>query len=169
MYTIAASTDPIVSQGFVSINPKYAVANSPTPDILVVPGGGVGSVIENKALMDWIKNTSRRAEIVFSVCNGALVLAMLGLLDGLEATTHHGSIATLRVWTNKTAVHENRRFVDNGKIVTAAGVSAGIDAALHLVARLNGRDAAERTARYMEYRWDPGPKVAQSDLRPPSR
>ncbi len=165
MYTIAGSTDAVTSQGFVSVNPKYAATKCPPPDILVIPGGRARSVIDDKALMAWIKETVPRTQVVLSVCNGALVLAYLGLLDGLEATTHHGSIEKLRDWTENTKVYEDRRFVDNGKIVTAAGVSAGIDAALHVVARLNGRDVAEGTARYMEYRWDPDPKVAHSESR----
>jgi protocatechuate 3,4-dioxygenase beta subunit len=93
---------------------------------------------------------------MFSVCTGAFVLADAGLLDGLEATTHHGSISGLKKYA-KIKVREDLRVVDNGKIVTAAGVSAGIDGALHLVARLSGQQTAQGTARYMEYRWQPEP------------
>lgn len=155
VFTVGGSAGTVRSQGFVTIRPEYTIADSPRPDILVLPGGGVGSVIDDAALMAWIKKTSREAELVLSVCNGALVLAKAGLLDGLEATTHHGSIASLRGLAPKTRVQENRRFVDNGKIVTAGGVSAGIDAALHVVERLLGPESARTTARYMEYRWDP--------------
>jgi transcriptional regulator GlxA family with amidase domain len=154
VFTVGGEAGLITSQGFVTIRPEYTIANSPRPDILVLPGGGVGSVIQDDALMDWIKRSSRDAELVLSVCNGALVLAKAGLLDGLEATTHHGSIAGLRKLAPRTKVHENRRFVDNGKIVTAGGVSAGIDAALHIVERLLGPSTGRMTARYMEYRWD---------------
>ena len=155
VFTVGATTEAITSQGFVTIRPEFSTATSPRPDILILPGGGVGSVLDDPTLMDWIKRSSRDAELVLSVCNGALVLAKAGLLDGLEATTHHGSIASLRKLAPRTKVHENRRFVDNGKIVTAGGVSAGIDAALHVVERLLGPSAARTTARYMEYRWEP--------------
>ena len=103
--------------------------------------------------MRWIQSTAANAEQVLSVCSGAMILAHAGLLDGLEATTHHGSIAALRSHAPKTVVHDDRRFVDNGKVVTAAGVSAGIDMSLHVVAKLLGRPAAAATARYMEYAW----------------
>lgn len=104
--------------------------------------------------MAWLRKAAAQAEVVMSVCNGALVLADAGLLEGLEATTHHGSIETLKRMAPRTTVHADRRFVDNGKIVTAAGVSAGIDASLHVVSRLLGGEAAQRTARYMEYAWE---------------
>ena len=86
-----------------------------------------------------------------SVCTGALVLGKLGLLDGLRATTHHENFTELRELAPRTEVVETDRFVDNGKILTAAGISAGIDCSLHVVARLLGTEAAETTARYMEY------------------
>ena len=104
--------------------------------------------------MAWIRQVSEDATIL-SVCNGALVLAKLGLLDGLDATTHHGSIESLRGWSKKIRVHDDARFVDNGRIITSAGVSAGIDASLHLVGRLLAPDIARATAEYMEYDWRP--------------
>jgi tetratricopeptide (TPR) repeat protein len=91
---------------------------------------------------------------MFSVCTGAFVLARAGLLDGLEATTHASSISGLKEFP-RIKVRERRRVVDNGKIVTAAGVSAGIDGALHLVARYCGLETAKQTATYMQYRWQP--------------
>lgn len=154
VYTVAASAEPVVSQGFVTVKPRYAMAESPPPDVLVVPGGGVGSLLDDPAAMRWIRETAATAEVVMSVCNGALVLAEAGLLDGLEATTHHGAIAALRNAAPTATVHADRRFVDNGKIVTAAGVSAGIDAALHLVSRLTDPRQAGHVARYMEYPWE---------------
>ena len=157
VFTVAASTDPVVSQGFLRITPSYDVESAPEPEIVVIPGGGIGRVLESQAMMDWIEKRAAAggSEVVLSVCNGALVLARLGLLDGLEATTHHGSIDSLRQMAPDAKVHDDRRFVDNGRIVTAAGVSAGIDAALHVVARRAGVEHAERVARYMEYAWDP--------------
>jgi putative intracellular protease/amidase len=153
VFTVAPTMSAVTSQGFVEVQPLYSVASAPRPDILIVPGGAAGNVISNAAVMSWIRSTAEGAEQVLSVCNGAMVLAHAGLLDGLEATTHHGSIAALRQHAPRTTVHGDRRFVDNGKVVTAAGVSAGIDMSLHVVSKLLGAGAASTTARYMEYAW----------------
>ncbi len=165
VFTVAPSQQPIESQGFVQVTPEFSFANSPKIDVLVVPGGGVGSLLDDPKAMAWIEKTGATAEVVLSVCNGALVLAYAGLLDGLEATTHHGSLETLREWAPKTVVHADRRFVDNGKVITAAGVSAGIDASLHLVERLSGQEVAVATARYMEYTWTAGAQVKAAAAR----
>jgi transcriptional regulator GlxA family with amidase domain len=111
--------------------------------------------MHNLALVEWIRRASTKAELVLSVCTGALLLAKAGLLDGLEATTHHGAIDLLRQVAPKTMVHADRRFVDNGRVACSAGIAAGIDMSLHVVARLLGRELAEQTARQMEYPWQP--------------
>lgn len=152
---VAATSDPIESQGILSVNPEVSIANCPAPDVLVIPGGNIGNVLNSEKLMDWIRDVSKDAKVVLSVCNGAFALADLGFLDGLEATTHHSSIRGLRDVAPDTKVLTNRRFVDNGKFVTAAGVSAGIDASLHVVSRLNSLQVAREVARYMEYDWKP--------------
>ena len=155
VYTVAASPEQIVSQGFVTVKPQYTFANCPTPDIIILPGGNTSIPLSNVEVIEWVKKSSRNAEVVMSVCTGAFLLAKAGLLDGLEATTHWGSIESLKQNAPRATVRENRRFVDNGRIVTAAGVSAGIDASLHVVDRLLGRESASKTARYMEYKWEP--------------
>jgi putative intracellular protease/amidase/YHS domain-containing protein len=160
VFTVAATKEPVMSQGFVEVVPQYSIADSPRPDLLVIPGGNAGSVLENPELMAWVKQTAAKAEAVMSVCNGAFVLARAGLLDGLEATTHWASIDALRREAPRTRVRDDVRFVDNGKVVTSAGVSAGIDAALHLVSRLLGEETAKGTARYMEYRYQPQAETA---------
>jgi transcriptional regulator GlxA family with amidase domain len=106
-------------------------------------------------LTDWIKARSPEAELVLSVCTGALLLAKAGLLDGLEATTHHGAIDLLRETAPNTTIHSDRRFVDNRRVICSAGIAAGIDMSLHVVARLLGREVAEKTAQKMEYPWQP--------------
>ncbi len=151
VYTVAAELYPVVSQGFLSINPQHALRNVPRPDILLIPGGNTDIPIGHQATMDWVRTTSQSAEITLSVCTGSLVLAAAGLLDGLEATTWHDAIDRLREAAPRTRVRPDKRVVDNGRIITAAGVSAGIDAAIHLVARLLGQPAAHDTARYIEY------------------
>jgi transcriptional regulator GlxA family with amidase domain len=112
--------------------------------------------MNNPVLIDWIARVSAKSELVLSVCTGALLLAKAGLLDGLESTTHHGSIDLLRQTAPKSVVHADRRFVDNGRVVCSAGIAAGIDMSLHVVARLSGREVAARTAAQMEYPWQPG-------------
>ena len=110
--------------------------------------------MHNQPLIDWIKQAAEKAELILSVCTGALLLAKAGLLDGLEATTHHMAIDLLRQSAPNTIVHA-RRFVDNGRVVCSAGIAAGIDMTLHVVSRLLGREVAEKTARQMEYPWHP--------------
>jgi transcriptional regulator GlxA family with amidase domain len=111
--------------------------------------------MHNTVLTDWIKACSQEAEPVLSVCTGALLLARAGLLDGLEATTHHGAIDLLRGVAPKAVVTAGRRFVDNGQVVCSAGIAAGIDMSLHVVSRLLGEEVARETASRMEYPWQP--------------
>jgi len=156
VYTVSLSNDPIISQGFIKITPNYSLTDCPKPDIVVLPGGDTGPFIENKPLIDWIKNAATHAEVMLSVCTGAGLLAKAGLLDGKQATTFHSYVEKLQRATPKAQIISNTRFVDNGQIVTTAGVSAGIDGALHVVAKLKGQAIATQTARYMEYdKWKP--------------
>jgi transcriptional regulator GlxA family with amidase domain len=156
VYTVALSKATILSQGFITIVPQYSIDDCPKPDIIVLPGGDTRTIRENARLIAWIKASSRSATVTLSVCSGAFLLANAGLLDGLKATTWYGSIENLRKASPKTEVLEKTRFVDNGSIITTAGVSAGIDGALHVVARLLSNEAAQKTAQYMEYdKWEP--------------
>ncbi len=160
-FAVAKSMEPITSQGFVKIVPNYTFADCPKPDILVIPGGSVNGLIRDEETMKWIKETGLKSEHVLSVCTGALVLQSAGFLDGIKATTHWGSITRLREQAPTTTVLENVRYVDNGKIVTSAGVSAGIDMSLHVVAKLLGFDTAKDTALRMEYEWKPREEYAK--------
>jgi transcriptional regulator GlxA family with amidase domain len=153
--TVAEKSRPVVTHGGLSVNSHHQLADCPQPDVLLVPGGqGTRKEMHNAVLIDWIRKASDRAELVLSVCTGALLLAKAGLLDGLETTTHHGAIDLLCETAPKTIVHADRRFVDNGRVVCSAGIAAGIDMSLYLVDRLFGREVAERTAKQMEYPWD---------------
>jgi transcriptional regulator GlxA family with amidase domain len=152
--TVAERASPIRTRGGMSVNPHHALADCPKPDILLVPGGqGTRTEIRNPTLINWISQTAATAELILSVCTGSLMLAKAGLLDGLEATTHHSAIDLLRRLAPNTTIHAERRFVDNGRIICSAGVSAGIDMSLHVVARLLGDEVATKTARQMEYPW----------------
>jgi len=158
VYTVAAEPRPILARNALSVNPQHAFADAPRPDVLVVPGGwGTRREMHNERLVEWVRGRAVEAELVLSVCTGALILGKAGLLDGLEATTHFGAIDLLRETAPQCTVQPGTRFVDNGQIITAAGISAGIDAALHVVGRLLGTPVAEETARYMEYRWERDP------------
>lgn len=150
--TVAPEQRAIRARNGLSVNPDHALADCPRPDILIVPGGfGTRALLKNQVVLDWIKAINATAEIVASVCTGSVVLGRAGLLDGLKATTHHECFELLRTHAPRTTIVETDRFLDNGRILTAAGISAGIDMSLHLVARLHGAAVAEKTARYMEY------------------
>ena len=156
VYTVAVSLEPIISQGFVKIIPEFTIENCPKPDIIVLPGGSTRSSVENPDVIKWIQTNAPDLDAAVSVCTGAFILNKAGLLDGKKATTWHGAITRLREAAKKTEVLENTRWVDNGKVVTTAGVSAGIDGALRVVEKLFGRATALATARYMEYdKWNP--------------
>jgi transcriptional regulator GlxA family with amidase domain len=153
VFTVADSPSAVRARNGLNVVPHHTPESCPIPDVLVIPGGvGTRKVLGKPMLLEWVRNRARRASITMSVCTGALVLAKAGLLDGLRATTHHECFALLRELAPNTDVVENERFIDNGKILTAAGISAGIDCALHVVERLLGPEAATLTARYMEYR-----------------
>jgi len=150
--TVAPAKRPIRARNGLSVNPDHSFADCPPPAILIVPGGfGTRALLKDQAALAWIRSVDSTAEIVASVCTGSLVLGRAGLLDGLPATTHHECFDLLREHAPRATVVETDRFLDNGHILTAAGISAGLDLSLHLVARLHGAAVAEKTARYMEY------------------
>lgn len=156
VYTVAETTAPIISQNFLTIQPEYSIDDAPLPDILVVPGGGIRSVRDRPTMMAWLERASHGAEISLSICNGAFLLAEAGLLEGAEATTFYAATDALQRHFPDIRVHENVRWVDNGSVITTAGVSAGIDGSLRVVAKLLGADAAVETASYMQYeKWEP--------------
>ena len=153
VFTVADTPASIRARNGLVVVPDHMLESCPTPHLLIVPGGaGTRRLFHQPAVLDWLRAKAQSAELVMSVCTGSLVLAKIGLLDGLRATTHHENFDELRGLAPRTEVVETDRFVDNGKILTAAGISAGIDCSLHVIERLLGADAANTTARYMEYR-----------------
>jgi len=151
-FLVAESPGPFRAVNGLRAVPDFTLEGAPAPDVLVVPGGqGTRALLRKPALLEWVRTRSARAGITLSVCTGALVLAGAGLLAGRRVTTHHECLDELRALAPDAVVDGSRRFHDNGAIVTAAGISAGIDASLHVVARLLGAAAAERTMAYMEY------------------
>jgi putative intracellular protease/amidase len=165
VYTVAESKDPVTTAMRMTVVPTYTFADAPAPDVLVVPGGGgVWAALKSDATTKWILDTSARASYTMSVCNGAFFLANAGLLDGLSATTTSGRIDQLRAQYPKIKVVSDRRFVDNGKIITTAGLSSGIDGALHVVGRIEGEGQAQQTALFDEYDWRPESGFARAAL-----
>ncbi len=156
VFTVSLDGSSVLSQRFVTIMPRYSINNAPMPDILVLPGGGTRKIAENETVLAWIRTINDSGGINLSVCTGANILANAGLLEGLSVTTWYGFIDRLQDFLPNSKVLKDTRFVDNGNIITTAGVSAGIDGSLHLVSRLKGQDVANGTARYMEYdKWVP--------------
>ena len=161
VYTVGRTRAPVKAQGFITITPEYAIDDAPAPDIVVIPGGNSGNLSGNPAMMAWLTASTAASDVTLTVCTGAFPLAEAGALDGLEVTTWFGAVDRLRSRAPKAKVTHGRRFIDNGRYITTAGVSAGIDGALHLTARLFGRRVADQTARYMEYHWTPEPYLAR--------
>ena len=153
VFTVAENLGTVRARNGLKIVPHYTLENCPAAHVLIVPGGfGTRALLNKLAMLEWIRKRAEKSDLTMSVCTGSLVLAKAGLLDGLRATTHHECFGLLRELAPHTEVVETERFVDNGRILTAAGISAGIDCSLHVVERLLGADAAADTARMMEYR-----------------
>ena len=151
VYTVGLNKNPVQSMQFLTITPTFAPADAPLPDIVVLPGGDVTPVMADSAMQAWITRQAKANRLMLSVCNGASVLGKLGMLDGLQVTTHHGNMEILQLLAPKAICLRDRRFVDTGNVITTAGISAGIDGALYVVAKLKGFEAAQRTATQMEF------------------
>lgn len=153
LYTVAPTRESIRATGGMEIVPRYALADAPQPKVVVIPAqaGGrmAGSTTSPK--IEWVRRVAANADIVMSVCTGAFLLARTGLLDGLNATTHHDHYDEFAEQFPDVRLLRGRRFVDNGKFVTAGGLTSGVDGALHVVARYYGVDAARASASYMEH------------------
>lgn len=141
------------ARGDFPVTPHAAIGDVDTTSILLVPGGIVDQPMADPAVIAWVRELSERAEITASVCTGAFILAKAGLLAGLKATTHWEDAEELARDYPDIEVKLGESWVDQGDVVTSAGISAGIDMSLHLVRRLLGREMASATARQMEYRW----------------
>jgi transcriptional regulator GlxA family with amidase domain len=154
VFTVAEELRPINARGGLSLNPSYSFETCPRPDILLVPGGlGTRREMQNTKMLAWLKEQSLNIELILSVCSGSLLLGTAGLLHNLTATTHHAALDELRKISSSISIDSSRRFIDNGDVIIAAGISAGIDMSLYVVARLLGIEQAIETARYMEYQW----------------
>jgi transcriptional regulator GlxA family with amidase domain len=151
---VAAQAGPVVSAQGPRAVADHGFADAPKLDLLLIPGGiGTRDAIDDRGLLDWLATRSRSAEIVMSVCTGSALLARAGLLDGQRATTNKAFFQWVADQGPKVEWVRQARWVDAGKFVTSSGVSAGIDMALAVIARLAGRELADNLARMMEYQW----------------
>ncbi len=160
VYTVAQQ-EVVTARNQLKIIPHYLMNNCPVPDILLLPGGGgihpdgtpFGSRREmnDRLLLEWIRERNKSAEMLLSVCTGSLLLGKAGLLEGLSATTHWKAVDTMRAAAPNTTILPEERWVDNGRIILSAGISAGIDMSLYVISKLLGMEAADETAQYMQY------------------
>jgi transcriptional regulator GlxA family with amidase domain len=157
VFTLARENRTITCAKGLRVLPDETWETAPPMDVLVYPGGqGTRKELADESVLEWTRSTAAHG-VVASVCTGSLVLAAAGLLDGRPATTHWSALELLPTLGKDIDVRPEDRFVDTGDVITAAGVSAGIDMALHLVARLHSPERAREVRRYIQY--DPEPPV----------
>lgn len=155
VFTLASRSGLIRARGDLMVKPAYDFGNHPAIDVLVIPGGIIEAELGRADVVDWIRGVSQNAELTASVCTGAFLLAKAGLLHGLSATTHWEDAGDLGAMFPEVTVKPDERWIEEGHIITSAGISAGIDMSLYLVSRLVSEELAFKTAKQMDYRWKP--------------
>jgi transcriptional regulator GlxA family with amidase domain len=153
VFLVSEKPGPVKARGGFSVNPAYHFIDHPAIEVLIVVGGLHTGELKKPSVINWIARTAKAARLVASVCTGAFLLAEAGLLDDLNVTTHWEDIPALRQQYPKLMVHEDKRWVDEGRIVTSGGISAGIDMSLQLVSKLHSLELAQKTARQMAFEW----------------
>ncbi|MGC2461878.1 MAG: DJ-1/PfpI family protein [Steroidobacteraceae bacterium] len=149
---VAERPDAVTTTGGMTVLPHYSFENCPRLDIVVAPGGwGTRRELKNPVMLRWLRDRAAEAETVTAVCTGSMLLGFAALLDGLHATTHWRSLDWMRDSFPLVTVEYDKHFVEDGRVFTSAGISAGIDMALKVVARYFGEEIARATARYMEF------------------
>lgn len=159
---VAEKTEPLEGDNGITFIPNKTFAEVPHPFAILVPGGGGPTLraMSNKAIRSYVKNAAEKAEVVASVCTGALILASVGLLENRQATTHWSYKGILE---NFGVSYQRKRWVEDGKFIVSAGVSAGIDAALQLVARLTDEATSRQVQQWLDY--DPQPPSGKLDYK----
>ena len=158
-FLIAETADPVRCAKGMRVVPDYTIDNAPAMDVLLIPGGmGTRALAKNQRVIDWVEKVSASCTWVTSVCTGSLILGVAGLTKGKRVTTHWAFIEELRKQELSAEVLENIRYVRDGNVITAAGVSAGIDMALWLIGEIWGEDHARSVQHYIEY--NPAPPYA---------
>ena len=153
VYTVSQNGEMITARNGLKVKPDYSIEDLPPVDILIIPGGKGAreNEVKNDIVINWVRQQMKEVKLMTSVCTGALLLAKAGLLEGLKATTHWASIQTFKKDFPNVEVMENVKFVDEGHIITSAGISARINMSFHIVKNLLGVEIAEETAKNMEY------------------
>ena len=152
VYTVSENKELKAHSG-LKVIADFDINLCPKPDIFIVPGGDLNLLKDNSKLKEWIVKTANESKTLMSVCTGAFILADAGLLDGLSVTTWHGALDNLQKTVPSAKIIKGVRYTDNGKVVTTAGVSAGIDGSLFVVSKYFGKEAADATAKYMAYEY----------------
>jgi transcriptional regulator GlxA family with amidase domain len=156
LYTVSESTERLIptEADVVMMKSTYSFQNAPQADILIIPGSGPqtidGILNGNSELFEWIKKQNEKTKVTMSVCTGALLLSKTGILDGKKATTHYQALDKLRQ-NSKVEIIEKVRFVEDGKIVTAAGITSGLDSSLYLIERIHGKELVDKISKVLIY------------------
>jgi transcriptional regulator GlxA family with amidase domain len=152
VFTITQDGTEIKTVNGLKVMSDYSFDNHPPIDIFIIPGGaGTKAEMNKQPVLKWLRQNYETSKVTASVCSGARLLGKLGLLDNLESVTHHEVIPHLQEIAPKTIINRQRRFIDNGKIMTSGGISAGIDLSLYIVEKFWGEKVKNKTIVYMEY------------------
>jgi transcriptional regulator GlxA family with amidase domain len=153
VFLVGETGATVTARGGFSVNPTFGFHDHPHIDLLIVAGGVYTEEIKKIKVLNWVASTAKKAKLVASVCTGAFLLAEAGVLSNQNVTTHWEDIPDLQKNYPSLHVHANKRWVDEGDVVTSAGISAGIDMSLHIISKLHSRELAEKTAKQMEFDW----------------
>ena len=153
IFFVTENDELVKARGGMLVQPHFSIDNHPPIDILIVVGGVHTAEVTNTKVIDWIKEVNQHSTKTASICTGAFLLAQAGLLDGLNVTTHWEDIKDLRNDYPALNVIEKTRWIEDGKFITSAGISAGIDMSLYLLSTISTHALAEQTAQQMEYQW----------------
>ena len=158
IFTVAPASGPVRSRQGQRVVAEYDLHSCPEPEALLVPGGwGTRELVDDEHFIEWLGARGREASLTMSVCTGAALIARAGLLDGKRATTNKLAFDWVRSHGPEVEWQTHARWIDEGEVVTSAGVSAGIDMALSVIARLVGEDRARLLADLAEYEWNRNP------------
>ncbi|RXJ60751.1 DJ-1/PfpI family protein [Candidatus Marinarcus aquaticus] len=149
---IALTKEVVITKGGMKVIPDFDIHDCPPLDILIVPGGmGTRTLMYNEEILNFVRAKAKEVELLTSVCTGSLILANAQLLDGVEATTHWKSLNRMKEEFPHVMVCMDKHFVEDGNVISSAGISAGIDMALYILKRYFGEEVARSTAQHMEY------------------
>lgn len=153
VFTVAKNLEPVTTSSGQKLLPSYEFTNCPKIEILVIPGGRDFDQASDPDEIGWMQEISKTSKHILTVCCGSIEYAKAGLLGNQAATTHHGYLDDLKKYEPNAEIISGRKWVDSGKLISSGGLCSGIDAALHLVSKINGITEAERIAKWMEYPW----------------